>query len=77
MSKHPVFTVAYMLLNETIFLHSCYAICVSILFTERYSYVTGSYDTGEGRGNDSGESAKTPLTEEEKLEQVKRSVNAP
>lgn len=32
---------------------------------------------GEGRGNDSGESARTPLTEEEKLEQVKRSVNAP
>lgn len=40
--------------------------------SERYFYVTG-----EDGGNDSGESARTPLTEEEKLEQVKRSVNAP
>lgn len=44
--------------------------CKYCFVTKRYSYVTG-----EGSGNDSGESARTPLTEEEKIEQVKRSVN--
>lgn len=48
--------------------------CVSIasVITDRYSCITG-----EGSGNDGEESARTPLTEEEKLEQVKRSARAP